>query len=412
MERVDVIGIGAINFDLIFSSLRNDSKRSQSAFDDGEERFVDKKVFNETLKRIQKASKDPVYTQVGGSALLTIRTVKSMCSQLKTAYVGVIGNSPECCKGYDLPKITDETLKHLSTYIDDMSWLFVDDTEDVGMSIVNMKNRKRQFINILSGANDTLKKHIESRQDEFIDFVSQAKWVHITSLRDTHQFVYLCALVALAKEKNPMLTISFDPGFDYTKHHWDALKKVLSIADYVFLSKSELSNIFSNVNLSEKDEMIILAEELIANEANPQVLIVKDKYKSILLSLVNKNPFVRTYYHKRLFNIRILNDTGAGDAFAGGFIAGNLMPKMMSYQPAAIQLASVAAKERLRSKEWPTTLRDKTYEFITHNMKNEKKNKKQFFQNIFDFFKKPLVEFAMGIGTGLIASWIYQHLTT
>ena len=410
MRRVDVIGIGAINFDLIFSSLRNNSKTSQSAFDDGEERFVDKNTFDETLKRIQKASKDPVYAQVGGSALLAIRTVKSMCSQLRTAYVGVIGNSPNYCKGYNLPKSPDETLEQLADYIDDRSWLFVDKNEDVGMSIVNMKNKKRQFINVLPGANDTMKRHIENKRYEFIKFVSQAKWVHITSLHDTRLFIYMCALVAAAKRKNPMLMISIDPGFDYTKNHWDALKQVLRIADYVFLSKSELANILNNVNLGEKDEMLNLAEELITNKANPQVLIIKHKYKSVLLSLVNSNPFIRTYHHKRLFNIRILNDTGAGDAFAGGFIAGNLMPKMMSYQPAAIQLASVAAKERLRSKEWPTTLRDKTYAFITRNMKNEKKNKKQFIQNVFDFLKKPFVEFLIGIGTGLVASWIYQHL--
>lgn len=76
-----------------------------------------------------------------------------------------------------------------------------------------------------------------------------------------------------------------------------------------------------------------------------KIIIIKKKSSSVLLSLIDNRPFIRTYYHKRLSFTRILNDTGAGDAFAGGFIATLLSPYMLSHQPAPIHLATIAARE-------------------------------------------------------------------
>ena len=45
----------------------------------------------------------------------------------------------------------------------------------------------------------------------------------------------------------------------------------------------------------------------------------------------------------------IVNDTGAGDFFAGGFIGGMLSAKFLPHQPMPIDLGSIVAKERLKS---------------------------------------------------------------
>lgn len=62
MKKVDIIGIGAINFDYIFSSKRTDViNQKKSNMDDGDESFVKEHVFKATphnqLHRTPKSGK-------------------------------------------------------------------------------------------------------------------------------------------------------------------------------------------------------------------------------------------------------------------------------------------------------------------------------------------------------------------
>ena len=154
-----------------------------------------------------------------------------------------------------------------------------------------------------------------------------------------------------------------------------------------------------------------MGKELISCNAQPQIIIIKGKSCNILLSLINNDPFIRTYHHKKLAFTRILNDTGAGDAFAGGFIAGMLSPQMLSHQPAPIQLASIIANERLKSIEWPINLKEVANNFFCKNMKNERLNRTQKIKINLEVFKNPAVDFILGIVTGLITSAIWTFFT-
>lgn len=126
--------------------------------------------------------------------------------------------------------------------------------------------------------------------------------------------------------------------------------------------------------------------------------------------MINETPFSRTYHHNRLLFTQILNDTGAGDAFDGGFIAGMLSPVLLSHQPAPIRLGTIAASERLKSLDWPSHLPHKARAFFEENMRNEKVNLRQW---LFIKAKKvlePVVTFILGVLSGVIASIIFQYL--
>ncbi len=400
---VDVIGIGAINFDFIFSSSKaDDFTGAKNRYDDGEEIFVKEHVFQDELIKVQKHS-ELIQTQVGGSALLAIRTLKAMCSNLHTSYVGVYGNVPDFAIGKNLPQNNEQLNEFFSSFIDDSTWMFKEEKTFTGCALVKLHKRKRQFINIFTGANDSLSNHIDvNGEARFIDFLAAAKWIHVTSLKSVFQFKNIMYYIKQAKILNPHLKVSIDPGYDYTKNHWKTLKEILHIADFVFLSKSELSNISQNLGLSRKAKVLDLGEELIKCKANPQVIIVKETSHSVLLNLINNKPFIRTYYHKKLSNLNILNDTGAGDAFAGGFIAAMLSPYMLSYQPAPIQLASIAARERLKSIDWPISFKEEANIFFQKNMKNESLNKGQWLKIHFPHIKNYL----FGVFTGVVGSII------
>lgn len=411
-KTLDIIGIGAINFDFIFSSKKSDvNGKKKSDFDDGEEVFVENNIFEDNLSKVEKHS-ELIQSQVGGSAMLAIRTLKNMCPQLQTAYVGVYGNVPEYSKGKNLPQTENNLREFFSSFIDDNTWLFNNKQKIIGCALVKLYKRQRQFINIFTGANNSLLKCIQEKGEvEFINFLASAKWIHITSLKDIYQFIRIIEYAHQAKIKNPYLKISFDPGYDYTKNHWTTLKSILPLVDFLFLSKSEASNISKNQGLSIKAKALDLGEDLKECGANPQIIIIKKTTSSVLINLIDNKPFVRTYYHKKLSYTKILNDTGAGDAFAGGFIAAMLSPYMLSYQPAPIQLASIAACERLKSIDWPeTSLKENTKKFFRHNMKNESLNKTQWLKIKAEILKNPFVNFIIGIVTGVIASIIYTWL--
>lgn len=410
-ERVDVIGIGAINFDFVFSSNHSDLNIKDKKIDDGEEIFVRKHVFDDHLLQVEHDA-ELSQTQIGGSALLAIKTIKSMCSNLRTAYVGVYGDIPECSKKYDFPKNSKDLKSHIDSFIDDTSWMFTQSDNITGCSLIKLYKKQRQFINIYTGANNFLLNKIQEKgKKEFVDFLASAKWVHMTSLKDVYQFKCIADLVNEAKKVNPQLKVSIDPGYDYTKNHWKTLKTILPIVDYVFLSRSEFYNLSLNNGLGKRAKVIALGKELINCNAQPQIIIIKGKNCNILLSLINNTPFIRTYHHKKMAFTRILNDTGAGDAFAGGFIAGMLSPQMLSHQPAPIQLAAIIANERLKSIEWPSNLREVANSFFCKNMKNERLNRRQKFKINLEILKNPTVDFILGIATGLITSAIWTFFT-
>lgn len=153
-----------------------------------------------------------------------------------------------------------------------------------------------------------------------------------------------------AKEKNRFLRISIDPGFQYTDEKKFELQPYLKFADYVFLSKREYENLIINKDLSDNQKYIKLAAYFNDPEnVNTKVFIVKYKNKHELIDFVNGIPYV--HFHKKISYFQIYNDTGAGDCFAGGFIAGLLSDKLIAQQPAAIELGVLASKTRMLSSD-------------------------------------------------------------
>ena len=305
MDRMDVIGIGAIDFDFIFSGGKAD--RNHGGIDEGEEIFVESQAFKDNFHTLQRHSTNEPLVQVGGSSLLAIRAIKDICPTLKTAYVGVYGKVPEYASGKKLPQTIEETREEFGAYIDNSEWLFLDDSHTTGTALVKLSKRSRQFINVDPGANVSLLSLIRQKgENNFIDFLSSAKWIHMTSLSDVRDFIAIARLIEKAKVKNPSLIFSTDPGYDYTKNKtkWNIFKESLGYTNYVFLSKLEYENITLAMGLSNKSKAIELAELLHARNSKAQILIIKGKSKITLLNMINETPFSRTYYHNRLlFNL-------------------------------------------------------------------------------------------------------------
>lgn len=417
MKYVDVIGIGAINYDYMFSCKKEENSNMNP--DAGRENLDRKeKEVKEEIIEMHKTCKS-YSTQIGGSSLLALKAIRAIDSSLSISFVGVCGKTDEFDKYYG--KDLDEK-KELS-FIDNQEWLFYSDDDFpenkkyIGRAAVKLnKENTRGNINISGGANDLIIELIKKKEREenasLSDFLAQARWIHVSSLGKFKHFETIMEAVIQAKNKNRFLRISIDPGNQYTDEEKNKLQKYLNIADYVFLNKDEFNNLILNEDLSD-DEKYVKLSSYFKNSNNTsqhtKVIVIKHKNRHELIDFINGTPYI--HYHTTLPFYKIHNDTGAGDCFAGGFIAGMLSDKLVAQQPAPIELGVLASKTRLmtvNNDDVYDNIKIEANKFFTVKYKNGSNSKRQ---NIIMHIKngyKYLLSFISGVIISIVASIIYS----
>lgn len=352
----DAIFIGAINYDYIF---QGKEKNNKHVIEDGEERLRWDKSNGKFDDKIQSMYENfnIKSRQLGGSAYLALRAFKTVDRNLKSAYVGVCGNLTK----RDLERGSTISNQDFSM-IDNKDWFFdfhnhdsEDESDIVGKSYVLLdENATRKSIMIEPGINDKLLFFINQEEEKgknFTDFLSRARWIHITSLSAIDDFLEIMQCINKAKMINPFLKISADLGDEYTSDKRLRLikERVFEPFDFLFLSNKEKENLMVNPLGDEgkiRDNLEILFQ---ANKFNEQqILVIKHENRCELYKKINGRIRMKIFWHQELELDAIVNDTGAGDFFAGGFIGGMLSNKFLAHQPMPIDIGSIAAKERLK----------------------------------------------------------------
>lgn len=354
MLDLDVICIGAINYDYMFHCTAEDLIMKESQ--EGDEMLSNpiSDVENDIYELVKK---DRVYTtQIGGSAFITLKVIKNILRDLKVAYVGVCGTPNDFDHRYGKNNDVESELAHL----DNREWLFTtkERFEDpyykaIAKSVVRLYNHSRNCIKIAPCANNTLLDRIVEKENQtgqsFAEYLSGARWIHLSSLSDFEQFEAIMQYVIKAKELNKELKISMDPGFEYTSVWRSRLQKLICHVDYVFLNKSEKNNLGLNEDNSF-DLYQNLCDYFTAGDTYSKCkLIVKYDDRHEILSFANGKTEIKTVRHQKLFNFQLNNDTGAGDSFAGGFVAGMVDERLNSDIEGPIKLGVLAAKGRMIS---------------------------------------------------------------
>jgi len=414
MKYVDVIGIGAINYDYMFPCKKvfnNDSNP-----DNGEENIgVANEIVEEEISELLSTGKKYYSTQVGGSSLLALKAIHAIDKSLSLGFVGVCGQASE----FDKRHGKNLNLKSELSFINNQEWLFYTDESTpienryIGKASVKLnKSNTRGGIDISLGANniiiDLIHKKEQDEKVKLTDFLSQARWIHISSLSRFEQFEKIMEYVIKAKCKNPFLRVSLDPGDQYTKHKKLYLQKYLKEVDYVFLNKKEYNNLILNEDLPENEKRIKISTYFNDPEnVKTKIFVIKSKSKHELIDFINGTSYV--FYHKSLPFYKINNDTGAGDCFAGGFIAGLLSDKLISQQPAPISLGVLAAKARMTSitnSSIYENIEKKSTEFLLKRYKNGEMNRKQWLK----LFFQSHIDFLIGFITSLIIAYILKFI--
>lgn len=262
----EVVGFGALNLDKIY--------------------LVDK---------IPKADEEGFVKDLklypGGSAANTVVGLARL--GIKTAYIGKVGNDEE---GRIL--LSDFEREGVETR-------FIKRAEGrSGSAMIFVDEAGNRAILVDPGVNDTL------RYEEIdVDGVKKYRMIHLTS------FICKNGLESLESQKKIVEEfeyVSFDPGMPYAERGLKDIRKILEKTTIFLPNRQEIEMLFGMDFRHAAEECLNLGIEIVAVKLGSEGCWIKDRKGEFKVS-----PF----------NVKVVDTTGAGDAFNAGCIYGFLKGK-------------------------------------------------------------------------------------
>ena len=279
MSSIEIIGLGALNIDNIY--------RVECILEDGEA------VVNE------------VKSFPGGSAANTIYGLSKL--GIGTGFIGAVGNDTE-------GELLVQDFDKIGV---DASHIITKTREKTGITLCLSDFSGKRSIYVIPGANNRL-----SLDDIDLPYINEAGFLHISSFVDDRQFKLL---LDIANKITPSVKVSFSPGELYAAQGLKALSSILSKVRILFINQNEIRI------LTGKDT---IAGAKICLEYGCQVVVVTlDKGKKLAGSKATSAIcYIRDMNREYLIEPAGITETcvdttGAGDAFAAGFLYGFLNNK-------------------------------------------------------------------------------------
>ena len=279
MSHIEVVGLGALNVDHIYQVER--------ILEDGE-----------TV--VKESASFP-----GGSAASTIYGLAKL--GVSVGFIGAVGNDTE---GKTL--IQDFHEVGVNT-----SQIKVKPRAKTGLALCLSDELGRRSIYVLPGANNRL-----TTNDLDMDYINKAKWLHISSFVDDTQFK---VLLELMDKLGSSTKVSFSPGALYASRGLEVLKPILARTHVLFINRSEMRQLTG-------DE-VTNGAEICLNQGC--CIVVVTLGKGALYQSTEAVCYIMSAQNEYLVEAAQVEPapatetTGAGDAFATGFLYGLLNEKKL-----------------------------------------------------------------------------------
>jgi len=277
MNNIEVIGLGALNIDNIY--------QVEHILEDGEAVVKESGLFP------------------GGSAANTIYGLAKL--GVNTGFTGVVGDDAE-------GKTLLEDFQKTGV---DTRQIRVKPKTKTGSTLCLSDKPGKRSLYVVPGANNLL-----TMDDLDLTYINQAKMLHLSSFAGDQQFKVLLELI---DKLAPSIKVSFSPGTIYASIGLEALKPILARTYTLFINESEIQQ------LTGKD-FKAGAENCL--EQGCQIVVVTlgkgASYKTVMATSYIRDAGKEYVVESSNKNITsALDTTGAGDAFAAGFLYGLIKNK-------------------------------------------------------------------------------------
>ncbi|MGV9676186.1 PfkB family carbohydrate kinase [Nocardia sp. NPDC003482] len=311
---MDVIGFGALNIDVIatasgLSELAAEQiTESTARFEWNREGPTDR---DEILEAVHNIGSSSLNFSLGGSAWLTIYALAQMRLGLRLGYVGALGR-------IEAPGVSFRA---------QMSELGIDDTwvgrfgrEHCGLCLSFIDDNER-VMRTYPGANLLMAQHIQDNFEAVVQYLSSARFVHVTSFLDDRTPARMLTVLRAARRRNPALRFSVDPGFDWAEHPSTEVQGILELADVLFVNYREFKALGS-YHLGDTDETLARRILRICHRPGVAVFVTKRyDYTEVFVREGDELRTLRFQLQRPVRETEIEDATGAGDVFAASVLA-------------------------------------------------------------------------------------------
>jgi sugar/nucleoside kinase (ribokinase family) len=303
----DVIGFGAINIDYI-AGATEEVKEWADRFDRNVETRVDKTTIDEVVDLLGASALD---ISPGGSAFNATFALARLDLDLRLGYVGVAGR--EETPGLSFVRLMD-------AHAVDRRFVREDRRAPCGMCLSYIDDDGGRVMLTCPGANLGMARFIQERFDDLAAYLASARYVHVTSFLDPETPVEMVRVLQAARQANPYLRVSLDPGYDWAVHPSRAVRDLLGLADYLFLTRREFKEL-GRYTHGEPDTT--LAARVLSGARPGAVLLLPHRYDTVdafqsRAGVVTQRRFAATAF---VSDEDIEDTTGTGDVFAAGLLA-------------------------------------------------------------------------------------------
>lgn len=156
---------------------------------------------------------------------------------------------------------------------------------------------------VYPGVNDELRIN-----ESNLNYAKQADFLHLSSFVGERSYQAQKELL----EKLSSVKISFSPGMLYTRKCLKDLKQIIEKSFVIFLNEEEIGLITGNEYRKGASMMLDIGAKLV---------VVTLAHKGCFVAASNESHEIKAYPTK------VIDTTGAGDAFAAGFLYGLLLKK-------------------------------------------------------------------------------------
>ena len=279
MSNIEVVGLGALNIDHIY--------KVERILDDGEA------VVNE-------AESSP-----GGSAANTVYGLARL--GVNTGFTGVVGDDAE-------GKILLQDFQEAGV---ESSRIRVKHGAKTGLVLCLSDRLGKRSLYVLPGANNLL-----TIDDLDLTYINQARVLHLSSFADDSQFKVLLELI---ERLDLSVKLSFAPGALYAIKGLKALAPILSKTYLLFIDQNEIEQLTG--------EDVIVGAESCLKQGCQNVVVTLGKGSK--LRKTTAVCYIRDADNEYVIEASSrdtgaeVDATGAGDAFATGFLYGLLKGKKL-----------------------------------------------------------------------------------